>query len=110
MDYEATVWARDVDGSGSLHICAKGDPGAVPLYDVAALKAAVEDERESCAILAYTMRGKACPFSSQSPPPIGPEDPCPICGGLGTDDAKYECLETSGAAIAAAISARKEQP
>lgn len=23
-----TVWLRDVDGSGSLHPCAKGDPGA----------------------------------------------------------------------------------
>lgn len=24
-----SVWLRDVDGTGSMHVCAKGDPGAV---------------------------------------------------------------------------------
>lgn len=26
------LYARDLDGTGSLHVCAKGDPGAIPLY------------------------------------------------------------------------------
>lgn len=26
------LWVRDVDGTGSLHPCLKGDPGAIPLY------------------------------------------------------------------------------
>lgn len=25
----ARIWARDLDGTGSMHPCAKGDPGAV---------------------------------------------------------------------------------
>lgn len=24
------VWLRDLDGTGSMHVCAAGDPGAVP--------------------------------------------------------------------------------
>jgi hypothetical protein len=23
---------RDLDGTGSLHVCAEGDPGAIPVY------------------------------------------------------------------------------
>lgn len=29
---EPAVWARDLDGTGSLHMCAKGDPNAEALY------------------------------------------------------------------------------
>lgn len=24
-----SIWLRDVDGTGSMHPCAKGDPGAI---------------------------------------------------------------------------------
>ena len=27
-----TLYVRDLDGTGSLHVCAKGDEGAIPLY------------------------------------------------------------------------------
>ncbi len=31
---EDVVYLRDLDGSGSMHVCAKGDPGALPyVYD-----------------------------------------------------------------------------
>lgn len=26
------AYLRDLDGTGSMHVCAKGDPGAVPVY------------------------------------------------------------------------------
>lgn len=26
------AYLRDLDGSGSMHVCAKGDPGAIPVY------------------------------------------------------------------------------
>jgi hypothetical protein len=26
------AWLRDLDGTGSLHTCANGDPGAIPVY------------------------------------------------------------------------------
>lgn len=29
---EPAMYARDLDGTGSLHVCAEGDPGAIPLY------------------------------------------------------------------------------
>lgn len=32
IDFTPVMWARDVDGTGSLHACSQGDPGAVPLY------------------------------------------------------------------------------
>lgn len=27
------AYLRDLDDTGSLHVCAKGDPGAIPVYD-----------------------------------------------------------------------------
>lgn len=33
------AWVRDVDGTGSLHVCTEGDPGAIAVYDRAALTA-----------------------------------------------------------------------
>ena len=27
-------WVRDLDGTGSLHVCAEGDPGAMPFYHI----------------------------------------------------------------------------
>lgn len=29
---EPIAWLRDLDGTGSLHACAKGGPGAIPVY------------------------------------------------------------------------------
>lgn len=29
------AWLRDLDGTGSLHVCADGDPGAIPVYAAA---------------------------------------------------------------------------
>lgn len=29
------AWLRDIDGTGSLHVCADGDPGAIPVYAAA---------------------------------------------------------------------------
>jgi hypothetical protein len=26
------AYLRDLDGTGSMHVCAKGDPGAIPVY------------------------------------------------------------------------------
>lgn len=31
-DMDVVAYMRDVDGTGSLHPCAKGDPGAFPVY------------------------------------------------------------------------------
>lgn len=36
---EAVAWLRDIDGTGSLHPCAKGDPGAIEFYPQSALDA-----------------------------------------------------------------------
>lgn len=33
---EPVMWARDLDGTGSLHACAQGDDGAIPLYALSA--------------------------------------------------------------------------
>lgn len=27
------AWLRDIDGTGSLHVCAADDKGAIPVYD-----------------------------------------------------------------------------
>jgi hypothetical protein len=29
---EPVAWLRDLDGTGSMHVCAKGDPGAIPVF------------------------------------------------------------------------------
>lgn len=29
---EPIAWLRDVDGTGSLHPCSEGDPGAIAVY------------------------------------------------------------------------------
>jgi len=31
---DKTVYLRDIDGTGSMHVCAKGDPGAVAYVPV----------------------------------------------------------------------------
>lgn len=31
-ELEPCAWMRDLDGSGSLHVCAEGDPGSFPVY------------------------------------------------------------------------------
>lgn len=38
------VWLRDLDGTGSMHVCAEGDPGAVLYYPA-------DDDREADAFL-----------------------------------------------------------
>jgi hypothetical protein len=32
LNEEPVAYLRDLDGTGSLHVCAKGDPGAIPVY------------------------------------------------------------------------------
>lgn len=32
QDREPVAYMRDLDGSGSYHVCSKGDPGAFPVY------------------------------------------------------------------------------
>jgi hypothetical protein len=36
---EAVAWLRDIDGTGSLHPCAKGDPGAIEFRPASAITA-----------------------------------------------------------------------
>lgn len=31
-EHEPIAWLRDLDGTGSLHPCAEGDPGAIPVF------------------------------------------------------------------------------
>lgn len=50
------MYARDIDGTESLHPCASTDPGAIQLYDTAALAAALREGeivgmREAAAIV-----------------------------------------------------------
>lgn len=33
MQSEPIAWLRDLDGTGSLHVCSEGDPGAIAVYD-----------------------------------------------------------------------------
>ena len=35
-DREAVVYLRDLDGTGSLHVCAEGDPGAIEFVEARA--------------------------------------------------------------------------
>lgn len=30
--FKPVAYLRDLDGTGSLHVCAKSDPGAIPVY------------------------------------------------------------------------------
>lgn len=30
VEPDEIVWLRDLDGTGSMHPCSKGDPGAIP--------------------------------------------------------------------------------
>jgi len=39
MTDTAIAWLRDLDGTGSLHVCAKDDPGAFPIYGAEDTKA-----------------------------------------------------------------------
>lgn len=32
FSWERVAWLRDMDGTGSLHPCAAGDPGSFPVY------------------------------------------------------------------------------
>lgn len=45
MSATPIAWLRDVDGTGSLHPCAEGDAGAIPVYSDEALDAK-DDEIE----------------------------------------------------------------
>jgi len=49
---EPITYLRDLDGSGSLHVCAKGDPGAIAVFAEPALRKAVGAAREELATLA----------------------------------------------------------
>lgn len=63
---DEVVYLRDLDGSGSMHVCAKGDPGAEPyvydgdfagvyavsLADQAAMRRQVKELREIVEMLA----------------------------------------------------------
>jgi hypothetical protein len=31
--HKPVAYLRDLDGTGSLHVCAKGDPDAIPVYE-----------------------------------------------------------------------------
>lgn len=57
--YEKVVaYGRYLDGTGSLHPCAKGDSGAIALYDaatVAELRAEVERLREANQLYSFAM-------------------------------------------------------
>jgi hypothetical protein len=39
------IWCRDIDGTGSLHMCSKGDAGAIEFVPRAALSARPTDTR-----------------------------------------------------------------
>lgn len=43
-----SVYLRDLDGTGSMHVCAKGDPGAVEYLPVAQV-------RQRCRICGYNL-------------------------------------------------------
>lgn len=65
---EPVAWSVDLDGTGSLHMCAKGDPGAVELYDsttVSALEAEIKRLRAALESVAWT-RGPG-PMPSRVP-------------------------------------------
>lgn len=50
VDEKVVAYGRDLDGTGSLHPCAKGDSGAIALYDaatVAELRAEVAYYKEN---------------------------------------------------------------
>lgn len=49
----SSVWLRDIDGTGSMHVCAKGDPGAVEY----ALKSRLVEE---CAKIAEGSGAGSC--------------------------------------------------
>jgi hypothetical protein len=43
-DHTDRVWLRDLDGTGSLHVCAEGDPGAIEFVEALTRQAQVGDE------------------------------------------------------------------
>ena len=62
---EAVAWLRDIDGTGSLHPCAKSDPGAIEFRPASAITALEgEVERLSRDALRYRQlkHGRRQPF------------------------------------------------